>query len=227
MGEKEYKSVLSQDAYDESEFDQLSTDNARRGRKKKQRDIPDVLNNNISNPRPPPGKRKKYNKPKRQDCTERVNSEECRREDNVGHEVNVPPSNNEELNQVTEVKSPVCSDGASTTPLSPTTSPSQPPATSSFPTPTPPPPRHNFPIFTSSKTQFKPRRKSKVKVLSPPKFKYQKISSIFHPVRDESRAKVKGRSEDMPQLALELSLNHIPDEDICYSSMAKSRNLVG
>ena len=174
------------------------------------------------------GKRKKYNKSKRQDCTERVNSEECRREDNVGLEVNVPPSNNEELNQVAEVESLVCSDGASTTPLSPTTSPSQPPATSSSPTPTPPPPRHNFPIFTSSKTQFKPRRKSKVKkVLSPPKFNYQKISSIFHPVRDESRAKVTRRSEDKPQLALELSLNHIPDEDICYSSMAKSRNLVG
>ena len=230
MGEKEYKETLSQDAYDESEFDQLSSDNARRGRKKKHRDIPDILNNNISHPPPPPGKRKKYNKPKRQDCIERVNPEECRRKEIVGHEVNVTPSSNEELNQVTEVESPVCSDGASTPPLS--LSP-QPP-TSSSPTPTPPPSRHNFPIFTSSKTQFKPRRKSKAKVLSPPKFKYQKISSIFRPanlnyprVPYESLVNVTRKPKDKPQLELELSSNHIPDEDNCYSSMAKSRNLVG
>ena len=110
------------------------------------------------------------------------------------------------------------------------------PPTSSSPTPTLPPSRHNFPIFTSSKTQFKPRRKSKskAKVLSPPKFKYQKISSIFRPdnlnypqVPDESLVNVTRKPEDKPQLELELSSNHIPDEDNCYSSMAESRNLVG
>ena len=140
MGDKEYKGILSQDAYDESEFDQLSSDNVRRGRKKKHRDIPDVLNNNTSLPPPPPGKRKKYNKPKRQDCTNRVNPEECRRVEIVGQEVNVTPSSNEELNQDTEVESQVCSDGASTPPLSSTTSPPLPPPTPSSPSLTPPPP---------------------------------------------------------------------------------------
>ena len=101
MGEKEYKETLSQDAYDESEFDQLSSDNARRGRKKKHRDSPDVLNNNISNPLPPPGKRKKYFKNKRQECTTRVDPEE-RREEIVGHEANaLPPSTEEPPTQVT------------------------------------------------------------------------------------------------------------------------------
>ena len=242
MGEKEYKEILSQDAYDESEFDQLSSDNARRGRKKKHRDSPDVLNNNISNPLPPPGKRKKYFKNKRQECTTRVDPEE-RREEIVGHEANALPPSTEELIRDTEVKSPVCSDGASTPPLSPTTPPPPPAATppsasltQSSPTPTPAPPRHNFPIFTSSKTQFKPRRKpkSKVKVLDHPKFKFQKLSTIFCPENfnyprgpDESQVKVRRRSDDKPQLKPELSSDHIPDEDNCYSLMAKSRNLVG
>ena len=55
---------------------------------------------------------------------------------------------------------------------------------------------------------------------------------IFHPanlnypqVPNESLVKVTRRSSDKPQSELELSLNHIRDEDNCYSSMAESRNL--
>ena len=224
MGEKEYKETLSQDAYDESEFDQLSSDNARRGRKTKHRDSPDVLNNNISNPLPPPGKRKKYFKTKRQECTTKINPEESSREEIVGQEANVPALCTEEPIHVTEVTSPVCSGGASITPPPPATPPSA-PLTPSSSTPPPPIPRHNFPIFTSSKAQFKPRRKvkSKGKVLDPPKFKYQKLSNIFTPanlnyprVPDESQVNVRRGSDDKPQLELELSSDQIPDEDNCY-----------
>ena len=177
------------------------------GRRSTAGDIPDVLNNNISHPPPPPGKRKKYNKPKRQDCTNRVNPEDRRREEIVGHEVNVPPSSNDELNQDNEVESSVCSDGAPATALSSTTPQPPPPPTPASPTPTPPPPRHYFPIFSSSKTQFKPRRKakSKGKVLNPPKFKYQKLPTIFAPtnlnyprVPDESLVNVRRGSDDKP-----------------------------
>ena len=49
----------------------------------------------------------------------------------------------------------------------------------------------------------------------------------LHKVNLNYLVNVTRKPEDKPQLELELSSNHIPDEDNCYSSMAKSRNLVG
>ena len=95
MGEKEYHETVKKDAYNVEEFDQISTDKARRGRKKP-RDVPEVLRNDIISPlAPPPGKRKKYIL-NRQVHTDRVDPEECRRKDIVGSESRVPPPSKDE-----------------------------------------------------------------------------------------------------------------------------------
>ena len=126
MGEKEYAERLNREAYDESEFEQLTSDKTKRDKKKKLRDNPDSpdIPNNNSHPLPPPGKRKRFIKPQRQVYTDRVNPEERCRKENAGLETIVLPPCTEELIQDAKAESPVCSEKAST----------------SIPTPPPPPP---------------------------------------------------------------------------------------
>ena len=164
MGEKEYHETLKKGAYNVEEFDQISTDKARKDRKKpRAKDPPGVLNNDIISPlSPPPGKRKKYNL-KRQSNTGRVDPEECSRKVKVCSESRAPPPSNDEPKHDPPTECLTSSDNAS-----------QPP---------PPPPRHNFPILNSSKISFKKKQPRKKKALPPPSFSYTKLSNVFSQIR--------------------------------------------
>ena len=167
MGEKEYHETLKKDAYNVDEFDQISTDKVRRGRKKP-RDVPEVLKNDIISPlAPPPGKRKKYIL-KRQVNTDRVDPEECSRTEIVGSESRVPPPSQDEPKHDAHITSLTSSDNVS------------------FPLLPPPPP---------SLEKRQPRKK---KDLGPPTFNYRKLSNVFSQIRnnypqvpDESPADAK------------------------------------